>query len=190
MPTTKPGFRKLQILQALAGMLENPAAEKITTAALAAKIDVSEATLYRHFASKAQMFEGLIDFIDSSIFGLINQISMQEKSGIAQAQAIIMMLFNFAQTNPGMTRVLIGDALVNEDPRLQAHMNQSMDRLELAFKQCFRQAVVQGHLRENEVTARAQVCVSYVIGHWHRYAKSGFKFLPSELAATQIGFLF
>src|SRR5512147_2807505 len=104
---TKPGERKLQILRTLAEMLQDPKGEKITTAALAARLDVSEAALYRHFASKAQMFEGLIEFIETTIFGLINEISAKEASGLKQARAMISMLLDFAQTNRGMTRVLI-----------------------------------------------------------------------------------
>jgi TetR/AcrR family transcriptional regulator len=190
MATTKPGERKLQILQTLASMLENPKGEKITTAALAAKIEVSEAALYRHFASKAQMFEGLIEFIEGSVFGLINQISQQQEDGLAQAQAIVLMLLNFAERNPGMTRVMIGDALVNEDERLQQRMNQFVDRIELAFKQALRLAVSNGQLAESEVASRANLAVSYVTGRWHRYAKSGFKHMPGEQAALQIAVLF
>ncbi len=188
MSITKPGERKLQILQALAGMLENPKGEKITTAALAAKIDVSEATLYRHFASKAQMFEGLIEFIESSVFGLINQISQQHQ-GLAQAHAISMMLLSFAERNPGMTRVLIGDALVNEDERLQVRMNQFVDRLELAYKQALRQAGVSGQVPEQEITSRANLLVSYVLGRWQRFAKTGFKALPVDGASAQLAVL-
>ena len=112
MPT-KPGERKLQILQTLASMLESPKGEKITTAALAARLDVSEAALYRHFASKAQMFEGLIEFIEQTLFGLLNKITAEEVSGLKQLEAIMTTLLGFAKKNPGMTRVLIGDALVN-----------------------------------------------------------------------------
>ncbi|HEU0198979.1 MAG TPA: nucleoid occlusion factor SlmA, partial [Burkholderiaceae bacterium] len=137
----QPGARRLQILQALATMLEDPRGEKVTTAALAAKLSVSEAALYRHFASKAQMFEGLIDFIESTIFGLINEISDRETSGIKQARAIVVMLLDFAQTNRGMTRVLIGDALVNEHERLQERMNRFLDRIEASLRQSFRIAV-------------------------------------------------
>src|SRR4051812_24445217 len=136
----KPGERKLQILQTLAGMLEVPRAEKITTAALAARLDVSEAALYRHFASKAQMFEGLIEFIESTLFGLVNKISAEQGDGMVQAAQIVTMLLNFAEKNPGMTRVLIGDALVNEDERLQARINQLHDRIEASLKQSLRLA--------------------------------------------------
>jgi TetR/AcrR family transcriptional regulator len=189
MASTQPGQRKLQILQALAEMLEHPKGEKITTAALARKLDVSEAALYRHFASKAQMFEGLIEFIESTVFGLINQIADKQADGLAQARDILGMLLNFASSNPGMTRVLIGDALVNEDERLQQRMNQFYDRVELALKQALRAAAAEGQAHEADVTARAGLLVSFVLGRWHRYAKSGFKSNPSQDAAVQIALL-
>jgi TetR/AcrR family transcriptional regulator len=190
MASTKPaGQRKLQILQALAGMLEQPKGEKITTAALASRLDVSEAALYRHFASKAQMFEGLIEFIESSVFGLINQIAEREEGGVDQAHAILQMLLSFAANNPGMTRVLIGDVLVNEDDRLQLRMNQFYDKVELACKQSLRLAVTQGHGVEADVGARASLLVSYVVGRWHRYAKSGFKQNPAEGTTVQLALL-
>ncbi len=175
MSSAKTGDRKLQILQALAQMLEHPKSEKITTAALARQVSLSEAALYRHFASKAQMFEGLIDFIETTIFGLINQITNQEEMGLSQVQAILMMLLNFAERNPGMTRVLIGEVLVNEDDRLQARINQFYDYVELAFRQSLRIAVVQGYGTEEEALARASILMSFVIGRWQRYAKTGFK---------------
>jgi TetR/AcrR family transcriptional regulator len=189
MASTKPGQRKLQILQALASMLEQPKGEKITTAALAARLSVSEAALYRHFASKAQMYEGLIEFIESSVFGLINQITEREEGGVNQAHAILQMLLSFSSNNPGMTRVLIGDALVGEDERLQQRMNGFYDKVELAFKGALRIAVTQGHGLETDVAARASLLVSYVTGRWHRYAKSGFKQNPSEATALQLSLL-
>jgi TetR/AcrR family transcriptional regulator len=189
MASTKPGQRKLQILQALAAMLEQPKGEKITTAALAARLEVSEAALYRHFASKAQMFEGLIDFIESSVFGLVNQIGEREERGVDQAHAILQMLLSFAANNPGMTRVLIGDALVNEDERLQLRMNQFYDKVELACKQSLRLAVTQGHGREEDVAERASLLVSYVMGRWHRFAKSGFRHNPADGNALQLALM-
>ena len=180
MASTKPGQRKTQILQALAAMLEQPKSEKITTAALAARLDVSEAALYRHFASKAQMYEGLIEFIESSVFTLVNQIVEREEQGVEQAHATLHMLLQFAATNPGMTRVLIGDALINEDERLQLRINQLYDKLELAFKQSLRLAATQGHGLEGDVGARASLLVCYVVGHWHRFARSGFKQHPTD----------
>jgi len=189
MASTRPGQRKLQILQALAAMLEQPKGEKITTAALAAHLSVSEAALYRHFASKAQMFEGLIDFIETSVFGVINQITEKEERGVDQLHAILQMLLAFAANNPGMTRVLIGDALVGEDERLQLRMNGFYDRIELACKGALRLAVTQGHGIEDDVAARASLLVSYVTGRWHRYAKSGFRQNPAEGTGVQLSLL-
>jgi TetR/AcrR family transcriptional regulator len=162
MATTKPGERKLQILQTLATMLESPKAEKITTAALAARLAVSEAALYRHFASKAQMFEGLIDFIESSVFSLINQINQHEESGLLQARTIVSMLLDFAEQNPGMTKVLIGDALVNEDERLQQRMNQFVERVDMALRQSWKLAAVQGMVPESDAAPRAGLLMAFV----------------------------
>ncbi|MHB0925146.1 MAG: nucleoid occlusion factor SlmA [Gallionellaceae bacterium] len=171
----KPGERKLQILQTVAQMLEQPKGEKITTAALAARLELSEAALYRHFASKAQMFEGLIDFIEQTVFGLINKITQEEKSGLQQVEAIVSMLLGFAQKNRGMTRVLIGDALVNEDERLQQRINQLLDRIEATLKQSLRMAATQGEMgAATDVGAHANLLICYVIGRWQQFAKSGF----------------
>jgi len=189
MASTPPGQRRMQILQALAEMLEQPKGEKITTAALARKLEFSEAALYRHFASKAQMFEGLIEFIETSVFGLINQIAERQDDGLAQARDIVNMLLHFASSNPGMTRVLIGDALINEDERLQQRMNQFYDRVELALKQALRLAASEGTAREAECVARASLLVAFVVGRWHRYAKSGFKLDPAQNAVLDMALL-
>lgn len=185
---TKPGERRLQILQVLAEMLQDPKGERITTAALAKRLDVSEAALYRHFASKAQMFEGLIEFIEETVFGLANKITGEENDGLKQAHAVVGMLLNFAEKNPGMTRVLIGDALVNEDDRLQVRINQLQDRLEATLKQCLRIAATQvapesggeGAPGADDLAARANLLLCYVVGRWHLFAKSGFKRKPTE----------
>ncbi len=187
----KPGERRLQILQTLASMLEHPKGERITTAALAKKLDVSEAALYRHFASKAQMFEGLIAFIEETVFGLINQITANEEDGLKQARSIILMLLNFAETNRGMTRVLIGDALVIEDERLTVRMNQMMDRIEASLRQSLKIAAAQATAAgadaaaDPHVVERANLIVAAIIGRWSRFAKSGFRKLPKEYAETQ-----
>lgn len=179
------GERKQQILEALAKMLENPKREKITTASLAAALDVSEAALYRHFATKAQMFEGLITFIESSIFGLINKIISEENDGAKQIHLIIGMLLKFAEKNPGMTRVLIGDALTNEDERLQQRMNQLYDRIEVTLKQCLKVTVAEsGKKILPETQANLMMC--YVIGRWHQFVKSGFKRKPLEYVQQQL----
>ena len=185
--TRKPGARKLQILQMLASMLEDPRGEKVTTAALAARLEVSEAALYRHFASKAQMFEGLIEFIETTIFGLINKISAEEPSGLKQVRAIVTMLLDFSQTNRGMTRVLIGDALVNENERLQERMNQLFERIEASIKQSFKVAVGDKELPEMfDPSARAALVLAFVLGRWHRFAKSGFRKAPAEGLEVQM----
>lgn len=189
----RPGERRLQILQVLAEMLQNPKGERVTTAALAAKIDVSEAALYRHFASKAQMFEGLISFIEQTIFGLINQINQKEESGLAQARGILQMLLVFAEKNPGMTRVLLGDALLQEDDRLQERITQVLDRVEASLKQALRIAQTQGgawsQLGQEEVSIRAAMLMSFVLGRWHRFARSGFKKLPTEASDASLRLL-
>jgi TetR/AcrR family transcriptional regulator len=190
----KPGERRVHILQTLATMLEAPRGEKITTAALAARLGVSEAALYRHFASKAQMYEGLIDFIEQTLFALINQIVAKEPGGVLQARAIALMLIQFSTKNAGMTRVLTCEALVGEHERLAQRVNQMLDRIEATLRQCLRVGLAEG--REGTAAAplpegydpavRANLVVRYVMGCWHRYAQSGFTRSPSEHADEQI----
>ena len=190
----RPGERRLQILQVLAEMLQNPKGERVTTAALAAKIQVSEAALYRHFASKAQMFEGLIAFIEQTVFGLINQINQKEESGLAQVRGILQMLLFFAEKNPGMTRVLLGDALLQEDDRLQERITQVLDRVEASLKQALRIAQSQGsawgQAGQDEISIRAAMLMSFVLGRWHRFTRSGFKKLPTEASDISLRILF
>ena len=176
----KPGERRVQILQALATMLEQPGAERITTAALAARLDVSEAALYRHFASKAQMFEGLIEFIEQSVFTLVNQITERESGGAAQAGRIVTMLVQFAEKNPGMTRVMVGDALVYENERLQQRMNQFFDKIESSLKQCLRSEPADSATPTVDAQVRASMLTSFIVGRLQRFARSGFKRPPSE----------
>lgn len=184
----KPGERRVQILQALATMLEQPGAERITTAALAARLEVSEAALYRHFASKAQMFEGLIEFIEQTVFSLVNQIAEREgavadaAAGARQAGKVVAMLIQFAEKNPGMTRVMVGDALVFENERLQQRMNQFFDKIEAALKQCLRDGAQAAGSATPSVDAQvgASVLTAFVVGRLQRFARSGFRRLPSE----------
>jgi TetR/AcrR family transcriptional regulator len=200
----KPGERRVHILQTLAAMLEAPKNEKITTAALAARLGVSEAALYRHFASKAQMFEALIEFIEQSIFGLINQIVTKEPNGVLQARAIALMLLNFSAKNPGMTRVLTCEALVGEHERLTERVNQMLERVEASLKQCLRLGLMDANVEEaasanaaahsNTVplptdydpAVRANLLLSYIVGRWHRYVRSGFARNPGEHADAQL----
>jgi TetR/AcrR family transcriptional regulator len=187
----KPGERRLQILQALATMLEGPGAERITTAALAARLEVSEAALYRHFASKAQMFEGLIDFIEQSVFTLVNQVLDRTRAAdpaeagalaIRQAAAILTLLLQFAERNPGMARVMVGDALVYENERLQQRMNLFFDRIESTLRQCLRTAAEDAQSSTPTVDAqvRASLLSAFAVGRLQRFTRSGFKRLPSE----------
>ena len=178
----KPGERRVQILQTLATMLEQPGAERITTAALAGRLDVSEAALYRHFASKAQMFEGLIEFIESSVFTLVNQIIEREPSGAVQAQRVVSVLLQFGEKNPGMTRVMVGDALVFEHERLTARMNQFFDRVESQLRQSLRGAAeASGSMTPTvDASAIASALTAFIVGRLQRYARSGFKRSPTE----------
>jgi TetR/AcrR family transcriptional regulator len=178
----KPGERRIQILQTLASMLEQPGAERITTAALAAKLDVSEAALYRHFASKAQMFEGLIDFIESSVFTLVNQIAERESDTAVQVRKVLTVLLQFGEKNPGMTRVMVGDALVFENDRLLARMNQFFDRIESQLRQSLRATAEAAGSATPTVDANAQASVltAFAVGRLQRYARSGFKRSPTE----------
>ena len=186
MPRAK-GERRLEILKALAQMLEQPKWEKITTAALAEKLDVSEAALYRHFASKAQMYEGLIEFIESSVFTLANKITADEADGERQAAKLVEMLLAFAEKNPGMVRVMTGDALVGEHERLQVRMNQFFDRFESTLKQSLRLAAGGDGAKaaDSDTTAQAGAMLRYVIGSLHQFAKSGFTRKPTESFLVQ-----
>ena len=177
----KPGERRVQILQALATMLEQPGAERITTAALAARLEVSEAALYRHFASKAQMFEGLIEFIEQSVFTLVNQITERESAGTAQAAKVVTMLLQFAEKNPGMTRVMVGDALVFENDRLQQRMNQFFDKIEATLRQSLRSGgEADAATPSADAQVKASMLTSFAVGRLQRFARSGFRRMPSE----------
>ena len=178
----KPGERRVQILQALAAMLEQPGAERVTTAALAARLAVSEAALYRHFASKAQMFEALIDFIEQSVFSLVNQLGERESDPVARCRKLVSLLLQFGERNPGMTRVMVGDALVFENERLQQRMNLFFDKIESSLRQDLRDAATQTGSTTPSVDAQASASVvtAFCVGRLQRYARSGFKRLPSE----------
>ena len=176
----KPGERRVQILHALAAMLEQPGAERITTAALAARLQVSEAALYRHFASKAQMFEGLIEFIEQSVLGLVNQLGEREADPLVRCRKLVGLLLQFGEKNPGMTRVMVGDALVFEHERLQQRMNQFFDRIESTLRQCLRPAVAGSATPTVDAQVAASVLTAFAVGRLQRYARSGFKRLPSE----------
>ena len=193
----RPGERRTQILQALAEMLEQPSADRITTAALAARLRVSEAALYRHFASKAQMFEGLIDFIEASVFTLINQIAQrapQDGAGAQQARRMVAMLLQFGEKNPGMVRVMIGDALVLENERLQQRMHLFFDKIEASLRQCLQEIesadMSQVPAPYAAAQVRAAVLVAFCTGRLQRFVRSGFRRQPTENLEASLALLF
>ena len=186
----KPGERRAQILQALAAMLEQPGGERVTTAALAARLSVSEAALYRHFASKAQMFEALIDFIEESIFTLVAQIvgpALSEAEvpvdvSVRKAMRVVALVLQFGERNPGMVRVMVGDALVLEHERLQQRMDQFFERIESVLRQCLRPAAGAAGSATPSVDAQvaAGVLTAFAMGRLQRFARSRFRRLPTE----------
>jgi len=186
----KPGERRIQILQALAAMLEQPGAERITTAALAARLQVSEAALYRHFASKAQMFEGLIEFIETSVFSLLNQIADGPHDPIDKLKRMLLVLLQFAERNPGMARVMAGDALVFENDRLHQRMNLFFDKVEASLRQVLRDGATASATPSVDAQVQASVAVSFVIGRLHRFARSGYKRSPVEHLDASLKLMF
>jgi TetR/AcrR family transcriptional regulator len=176
----KPGERRVQILQTLAAMLEQPGAERVTTAALAARLQVSEAALYRHFASKAQMFEGLIDFIEQSVFGLVQQITQRETEPRQCVSRLVAMLLQFGEKNPGMVRVMVGDALVFEHERLQQRMNLFFDKFDAALRQALREGTPVSDTPTVDASVLAGVLTAFVVGRLQRFARSGFRRAPTE----------
>ena len=182
-PTRKrprPGERRLQILQTLANMLEQPGGERVTTAALAARIGVSEAALYRHFASKAQMFEALIDFVEQSCMGLIRQVTEREPEGPQQARRMVSLILQFAEKNPGMCRVMTGDALIHEHERLQQRVNLLMDKIEAQLRQSLKGSMDGSATPTVDVQVSASVMLAFVQGRLQRHVRTGFARKPTE----------
>jgi len=175
----RPGERRVQILQTLAAMLEQPGGERVTTAALSARLGVSEAALYRHFASKAQMLEGLIDFMEHALMALIRQVQEREPVGVTQAVRMVTMVLQFAEKNPGMTRVMTGDALLLENGRLQERVNLLFDKVEAVLRQTLREGAANTHTNTNNPSVDAQIKASllmaFTLGRLQQYVRSGFK---------------
>lgn len=173
--------RRQDILEALARELETNPGTRITTASLARAVGVSEAALYRHFASKAKMFEGLIDFAEDSVFGLVNRVIEQEKDVTVRCEKIITVLLTFAERNPGISRVLIGDALVGENERLRKRVSQFFDRLETQLKQVLREANLSGDVRATEtIDATANILLTLAQGKMCEYIRSSFTRKPTS----------
>lgn len=175
----KSNERKDRILQALAGMLEHPQRIKITTVALADQLGISESSLYRCFSRKSQMFEALIEFIERTLFVLINRILQEEQCGVKQIENLLLLLLGFSQKNPGMTRILIGDVLINENKHLQLRISQLHDRLEATLKQALRFAITERQIDARfDVAAQANLLMCFVIGRWYQFVKSEFRRNP------------
>ncbi len=182
--------RKDQILQALARMLETAPGERITTAALAEEVGVSEAALYRHFPSKARMFEGLIKFIEETLFLRISRILDDESSAEIRCHNILTLLLNFSDKNPGMTRLLTGDALAGETERLRARIAQLLNRVESQLKQVLREAQIRENLKPGvSPTALANLLLATCEGRLAQFVRSEFKKSPLENWDTQWEFL-
>ena len=173
--------RRQQILEVLAHELEANPGTPITTAGLAHAVGVSEAALYRHFASKAQMFEALIGFAEDTVFGLVNRILADEPDVVNRCQKMLGLLLGFSERNPGITRVLIGDALVGENERLRTRVGQFFDRLETQFRQVLREATLCEGLRPAaSAPAAASLLLAVAEGRMSRFVRSGFKATPTS----------
>lgn len=186
MSTNNKKPRKQQILEALAHMLEMSPGARITTAALAKEVGVSEAALYRHFPSKSKMFEGLIEFIEQTLFSRITLINDEGATAIERCQKIIHLLLAFSERNPGITRILTGDALAGETERLRQRVVQLFDRLETQLRQIFRTAELEEGLRlVMSVNETVGLLMALVEGKMIQYVRSEFKRLPTEAWSRQ-----
>ena len=178
--------RRHAILESLARELECPPGERITTASLARAVGVSEAALYRHFPSKAKMFEALIDFIEESVFSLINRIMAEEDDVAVRCEKIMVLMLGFAERNPGMSRILMGDALTGEKERLRSRISQFFDRVETQLKQVFREGRFEDHGHsDQEVQAGANLLLAVVEGRLSQFVRSGFTRSPLDKWDTQ-----
>ena len=181
MATNNKPSRRQQILEVLASELETNPGLRITTAGLASAVGVSEAALYRHFASKAKMFEALIDFAEESVFGLINKITSNEKDAAVRCEKIIQLMLAFSEKNPGITRILIGDALLGENERLHARVMQFFERLETQLRQILREANLSDGTRAiSDMEAAANQMLTYVEGKLSQFVRSSFAKKPTE----------
>jgi len=189
--TKKKVNRKEDILRALAKMLEGQPGQRITTAKLAAEVGVSEAALYRHFPSKARMFEGLIDYIESTIFTQINLIKEQQKQTFSQIEHILYFLLGFAEQNPGITRILTGDALLGENERLQTRIEHVFSKLELQVKLVLREKpIIDGDKLNIDEAVIANLLLAYVEGRMSQFVRSQFKQKPTQNFNVQWPFLY
>lgn len=190
MPATKKNNRRGQILQCLASMLESNHGQRITTAKLAAEVGVSEAALYRHFPSKARMFEGLIEFIEETLFSRINKILEDEKDTALRCQHIMHLILGFAEKNPGISRILNGDALQGEQERLRTRIAQLFERLETQLKQILRERKLrEGKSLPADEGHIANILICFVDGRISQFVRSEFAHRPTENFAPQWQFI-
>jgi len=188
--SSRKGNRRREILEALAHQLETSPGERMTTAGLAASLDISEAALYRHFASKAQMYEGLLEFAEESIFERVNRILEEETSAVGRIDKMSTLVLLFAERNPGITRLLIGDVLVGETARLRDRVQQFFDRLETQFRQVLRESELSNaQAGRVAVPAIAELLVNLLAGKMQQYVRTEFKRKPSENWEIQWGAL-
>lgn len=179
--TIQKNNRKEQILQALALELEQRPGERITTANLAKAVGVSEAALYRHFPSKAKMFEALIEFSEDSVFGMINTVLVEQDGTLAQVEKTMAIVLGFSTKNPGITRVLLGDALIGEHERLLKRTDQFFQRIETQLRQVLRDGELKGQFNyQGNINQFAEVLTSFIEGQLSRYVRSRFRRLPSQ----------
>jgi TetR/AcrR family transcriptional regulator len=186
MTTNNKLNRRQQILEVLASELETNPGARITTASLAKAVGVSEAALYRHFASKAKMFEALIDFAEESVFGLINKIVNNETDATVRCEKIIQLMLGFSEKNPGITRILIGDALLGENERLRTRVMQFFERLDTQFRQILREANLSGGPRSiSNMEAASNQMLTHIEGKLSQFVRSSFTKKPTEHWADQ-----
>ncbi|ADN74343.1 cell division inhibitor SlmA [Ferrimonas balearica DSM 9799] len=190
MATNNKKNRREHILQCLARMLETSPGQRITTAKLAAEVGVSEAALYRHFPSKARMFEGLIEFIEESLLTRINLVMQEEKDTMVRCQLMLQLLLTFAERNPGITRLLTGDALTGEQDRLRGRINLLFNKVETNLKQALREKSLregQGFYLEEGMLAN--LLLSWAEGRIAQFVRSEFKELPTKNFSEQWAFI-
>ncbi|MCE0493734.1 nucleoid occlusion factor SlmA [Vibrio salinus] len=181
MSGTKKSNRREEILQALAEMLEShDGASRITTAKLANRVGVSEAALYRHFPSKARMFEGLIEFIEETLMSRINYIFDEEKDTLHRLKMVMQLILTFSERNPGLTRILSGHALMFENERLRERINQLFERIETSLRQILRERKIrEGKSFPVEEGILASQLLGQVEGSLNRFVRSDFKYQPT-----------
>ncbi len=182
----EPGAKKEAILRALAQMLENNPGGRITTAALAEEVGVSEAALYRHFPSKARMFEGLIGFMEDTLFSRITRIVSEGSTALVQCEKIILLMLTFAEKNPGISRVLNGDALVGETDRLRDRASQVYNRLDTQLKQIFREAEIREGIRTRlSPSITSNLVLTFIEGKISQYVRTDFQQKPTDFFSEQ-----